>query len=192
MRLAVASDHAGFALKTELVRRLRRHHRVLDLGTSDPAPADYPDTARDVASALLGGRADRGILICGSAVGVSVAANKFPSIRAAVCHDPYSARQGVEHDDLNVLCLGARIVGPELAWVLVETFLGARFSGEARHVRRLRKILEIEVTWMGNDLFRRRVTGARRPPRRRRARRSRRGSRGTASARRGDGAPAGS
>ena len=186
MRLAVASDHAGFALKNDLVQRLRRHRcRVLDLGTHRPGPADYPDAARDVASALLRGRADRGILICGSAVGVSVAANKFPSIRAGACHDTYSAHQGVEHDDLNVLCLGARIVGPELAWELVRTFLGARFSGEARHVRRLHKIRELEVTWMGNHLFRRPVTGATQRPRRRGARRSsRRESRGTASARR--------
>ena len=168
MRLAVASDHAGFVLKDDLVRRLRRRRRtVVDLGTRSAAePTDYPDGARDVASALLAGRADRGILICGSAVGVSVAANKFPSIRAGVCHDAYSARQGVEHDDMNVLCLGARIVGPELAWELVEAFLGAAFTGEARHVRRLRKIREIEVTWMGNGLFRP-IRGARRPPRRR-------------------------
>ena len=188
MRLAIASDHAGVALKNDLVQRLRRRrHRVLDLGTHHPGPADYPDSARDVASALLGGRADRGILICGSAVGVSVAANKYPSIRAGVCHDTYSAHQGVQHDDLNVLCLGARIVGPELAWELVEAFLGARFSGEARHVRRLRKIREIEVTWMGNDLFRR-TTDRRRPPGRkpRRSRGSRRsdGARGRRGTRR--------
>jgi len=168
MRLAVACDHAGFVLKDDLVRRLRRRrHTVIDLGTRSAAvPTDYPDAARDAASALLAGRADRGILICGSAVGVSVAANKFPSIRAAVCHDVYSAHQGVEHDDMNVLCLGARIVGPELAWELVEAFLGAAFSGEARHVRRLRKIREIEVTWMGNGLFRREATRGRRGTRR--------------------------
>jgi ribose 5-phosphate isomerase B len=192
MRLAVASDHAGFALKEDLVRRLRkRRHKVLDLGTHSPAPADYPDSAASVASALLSGRADRGILICGSAVGVSVAANKFPSIRAGVCHDTYSAHQGVEHDDMNVLCLGARIVGPELAWELATAFLGARFSGEARHVRRLRKIREIEVTWMGNGLFRRPVREMRRRPPRRPPPRSRRGSTGTASGRRRRGGPGG-
>ena len=145
MRLAVASDHAGFALKQDLVRRLRRRrHRVNDLGTHSPGPADYPDSARDVASALLAGRADRGILICGSAVGVSVAANKFPSIRAGVCHDAYSAHQGVEHDDMNVLCLGSEIVGGELAAELVRAFLGARFDGGERYVRRLEKVNEME------------------------------------------------
>lgn len=147
MIVAVASDHAGLALKRDLLRRLRRGRApVLDLGTRRPDPVDYPDTARAVAEAILRGRAARGILICGSAVGVSVAATKFPGIRAAVCHDTYSARQGVEHDAMNVLCLGARIVGPELAWELAQAFLGARFGGEARHRRRLAKIAEIEAT----------------------------------------------
>jgi ribose 5-phosphate isomerase B len=145
MRLAVASDHAGVELKKDLVARLRGARvRIADLGTHRRAPVDYPDYARAVAAAVLSGRADRGLLICGSAVGVAVAANKFRGIRAGTCHDTYSARQGVEHDDLNVLCLGARVVGPELAWVLVEAFLAARFSGEPRHRRRLAKIAEIE------------------------------------------------
>lgn len=144
MRLALASDHAGLDLRRDLLARLRKRHRVLDLGIRRPDPVDYPDTARAVARALLEGRAERGILICGSAVGVSVAASKFRGIRAAVCHDPYSARQGVEHDAMNILCLGARVIGPELAWELARIFVAARFSGEARHRRRLRKIEEIE------------------------------------------------
>ena len=151
MKVAVASDHAGFDLKKDLVARLRGARvRVADLGTHRRAPVDYPDYARAVADAVLSGRADRGLLICGSAVGVAVAANKFRGIRAGTCHDTYSARQGVEHDDLNVLCLGARVVGPELAWVLVETFLAARFSGEPRHRRRLAKIAEIERAISGD------------------------------------------
>jgi len=149
MILAVASDHAGVDLKRELLGRLRRARvRALDLGTSRRTPVDYPDYARAVASAIRAGQAARGLLICGSAVGVSVAACKFRGIRAAVCHDAYSARQGVEHDDLNVLCLGARVIGPEVAWLLVETFLAARFSGAARHRRRLGKILAIEAETM--------------------------------------------
>jgi ribose 5-phosphate isomerase B len=147
MILAVASDHAGVDLKRELLGRLRRARvRTLDFGTSRRTPVDYPDYARAVATAIQGRKAGRGLLICGSAVGVSVAACKFRGIRAAVCHDAYSARQGVEHDDLNVLCLGARVIGAELAWLLVETFLAARFSGAARHRRRLEKIRAIEET----------------------------------------------
>jgi ribose 5-phosphate isomerase B len=149
MIVAVASDHAGVELKGRLVARLRRaRFRVLDLGTHRPDPVDYPDYARALAGSILARKAARGLLICGSAVGVSVAANKFRGIRAAVCHDAYSARQGVEHDDLNVLCLGARVIGEELAWMLVETFLAARFSGEPRHRRRLKKVLEIEAETM--------------------------------------------
>jgi ribose 5-phosphate isomerase B len=149
MILAVASDHAGVDLKRELLRRLRRARvRTLDLGTSRRTPVDYPDYARAVASAIRTGKAARGLLICGSAVGVSVAACKFRGIRAAVCHDAYSARQGVEHDDLNVLCLGARVIGPEVAWLLVETFLAARFSAATRHRRRLGKVLAIEAETM--------------------------------------------
>jgi ribose 5-phosphate isomerase B len=149
MILAVASDHAGFDLKRELLARLRHARvRALDLGAFRRTPSDYPDYARAVAQAILSGKAGRGLLICGSAVGVSVAACKFRGIRAAVCHDAYSAGQGVEHDDLNVLCLGARVVGSELAWLLVETFLAARFSGAPRHRRRLGKVLAIESETM--------------------------------------------
>jgi ribose 5-phosphate isomerase B len=149
MILAVASDHAGVDLKRELLLRLRRARiRALDLGTHRRTPVDYPDYARAVAAAIRGGKAARGLLLCGSAVGVSVAANKFRGIRAAVCHDAYSARQGVEHDDLNVLCLGARVIGEELAWLLVETFLSARFSDAPRHRRRLGKIRAIESETM--------------------------------------------
>ena len=150
MKVVIANDHAGVELKRDLIPRLRAAgFGVLDLGTSTTRPADYPDSAEAAAQALVAGRADRGILICGSAVGVSVAACKFPGIRAAVCHDSYSARQGVEHDAMNILCLGARIIGPELAWELVRNFLAARFSGEARHVRRLAKIAAIEASVSG-------------------------------------------
>jgi ribose 5-phosphate isomerase B len=149
MIVAVASDHAGVDLKRELLGRLRRARvRTLDLGTSRRTPVDYPDYARAVAAAIRARQAGRGLLICGSAVGISVAACKFRGIRAAVCHDAYSARQGVEHDDLNVLCLGARVIGAELAWLLVETFLAARFSGATRHRRRLEKIRAIESETM--------------------------------------------
>ena len=132
---------------------LRRHLKklgyvVLDLGTYDERAVDYPDYARAVAQTVLGKKADRGILICGSGVGACVAVNKFPGIRAAVCHDTYSAHQGVEHDDMNVLCLGARIVGRELAKELATSFIKAVFSGEERHVRRLGKIAEIEKEFM--------------------------------------------
>ncbi len=149
MILAVASDHAGVDLKRELLGRLRGARvRTLDLGTSRRTPVDYPDYARAVAAAIQARKAARGLLICGSAVGVSVAACKFRGIRAAVCHDAYSARQGVEHDDLNVLCLGGRVIGAELAWLLVETFLAARFSGAPRHRRRLAKVAAIEAEMM--------------------------------------------
>lgn len=145
MRLVVGSDHAGFALKKELADALRREgHEVLDVGTHSNEAADYPDSAEAVALAVLDGRAERGVLVCGSGVGASVAANKLPGIRAAVCHDTYSARQGVEHDDMNVLVLGARVVGSALAQDLVRAFIGARFSGEERHVRRLDKVKALE------------------------------------------------
>jgi ribose 5-phosphate isomerase B len=146
MRIALAADHAGFELKGELAEVLRSQgHDVLDLGTDSTAPVDYPDSAQAVAAALGEGRADRGVIVCGSGAGVSIAANKFPGIRAAVCHDSYTARQAVEHDDMNVLCLGARVIGPALARDLVTAFLGASFSGDERHRRRLRKILAIEA-----------------------------------------------
>ncbi|UCF30534.1 MAG: ribose 5-phosphate isomerase B [bacterium] len=149
MRVAVASDHAGFSLKREIVDLLRREgYETLDLGTQSDDPVDYPEFALRVGQALSSGEADRGILICGSGVGVSVAANKIPGIRAGLCHDTYSAHQGVEHDDMNVLVMGARVIGSELARELAETFLRARFSGEPRHVRRSEKVREIEELYM--------------------------------------------
>lgn len=145
MRVALAADHAGLPLKDELVARLRQEgHEILDLGTFSAAPVDYPDSAEAVAEALRQGAADRGVLVCGSGAGVSIAASKFPGVRAAVCHDSYTAHQAVEHDAMNVLCLGARVVGPALALELVRIFLAASFSGEARHERRLAKITAIE------------------------------------------------
>ena len=145
MRLALSSDHAGYELKRDLAAILgQKEHTVLDLGTHSTAPCDYPDAAESVAGALRKGDADRGIIVCGSGAGVSIAANKFPGIRAAVCHDTYTAHQAVEHDDMNVLCLGARVVGASLAQDIVSSFLGAAFSGESRHQRRLDKILDIE------------------------------------------------
>ncbi len=147
MRVAAASDHAGYELKTLLVRLVEQlGHTVSDLGTYGTAPVDYPDSATTVGGARPAARADRGILVCGSGVGASVAANKIPGIRAGLCHDTYSAHQGVEHDDMNILVLGGRVVGPALATELVEAFLGARFSGEERHVRRLAKIQTLEET----------------------------------------------
>jgi ribose 5-phosphate isomerase B len=149
MRIAIAADHAGYTLKNELAAKLTQDgHDVLDLGSHSASPVDYPDTAESVASALRDDQADRGIIVCGSGAGVSIAANKFPGIRAAVCHDTYTAHQAVEHDDLNVLCLGARVIGPALALDLVSAFLGARFSGDPRHHRRLAKILDIESRYM--------------------------------------------
>ncbi len=145
MRVAIGSDHAGFALKQELAAYLRElGHSVLDLGTESSAPVDYPDFAEAVGRALLEKQAERGVLVCGSGVGASVAANKLPGIRAAVCHDTYSAHQGVEHDDMNVLVLGARVVGSALAQELVRAFLSARFDGAERHRRRLAKIQALE------------------------------------------------
>jgi len=148
MRIALAADHAGFDLKSELAEVLRgQGHGVLDLGTDSTAPVEYPDSAEAVAAALGDGRADRGIIVCGSGAGVSIAANKVPGIRAAVVHDTYTAHQAVEHDDMNVLCLGARVIGPAMAQELAAAFLGARFSGEERHQRRLNKILAIEARY---------------------------------------------
>jgi ribose 5-phosphate isomerase B len=145
MTIAIGADHAGYALKQELVASLRSNGQAVeDLGTHSPQPVDYPDVAGWVARAMLSGGADRGVLICGSGVGASVAANKFPGIRAGLCHDTYSAHQGVEHDDMNVLVLGARVIGVELARELVRAFLGARFSQEERHRRRLGKIKALE------------------------------------------------
>jgi RpiB/LacA/LacB family sugar-phosphate isomerase len=148
MKIVVGSDHAGFPLKREVAEALRSQgHEILDVGAFSMEPSDYPDFAEAVAKAVQDGRAERGVLLCGSGVGASVAANKVPGIRAAVCHDTYSAHQGVEHDDMNVLVLGARIVGSALAHELVHAYLQARFSGEERHVRRLGKITAIEARY---------------------------------------------
>jgi ribose 5-phosphate isomerase B len=145
MRVAIGADHAGFELKALIIDHLAKAgHELVDVGTHGPEPVDYPDYARAVAEAILSGKAERGILVCGSGVGACVAANKLAGIRAGLCHDTYSARQGVEHDDMNVLCLGAHVIGPELALELVSTFLAARFSGEERHRRRLAKIEALE------------------------------------------------
>lgn len=145
MRIAVSADHAGFEMKRDLAAALSAQgHEVLDLGTHSTAAVDYPDCADAVAAALNDNRADRGIIVCGSGAGVSIAANKFPGIRAAACHDTYTAHQAVEHDAMNVLCLGARVIGGALAQEIATAFLGARFSGEERHQRRLNKILAIE------------------------------------------------
>jgi len=149
VRIAMAADHAGFPFKAQVKARLNEQgHEVLDLGTVSTAPVDYPDFAEAVGEALAASRAERGILICGSGVGVCVAANKIPGVRAGICHDCYSAHQGVEHDDINVLCLGARIVGPELMREIVDAFISARFSGEERHVRRLSKTKAIELKYL--------------------------------------------
>ena len=149
MRVAIASDHAGFVLKQDLIPELRHlGHEVQDLGTNSTDPVDYPDYSEAIGRTVLEGRADRGILICGSGVGASVAANKHPGVRAGLCHDCYSAHQGVEHDDMNVLVLGARVIGPALAHELIARFLEAKFSGEERHVRRLGKIAAIEARYM--------------------------------------------
>jgi ribose 5-phosphate isomerase B len=150
MKVAVAADHAGFALKARVVEQVRSlGHEAIDLGTDSEAPVDYPDVARTVGEAVVRGAADRAVLLCGSGVGASVAANKLRGIRAAVCHDTYSAHQGVEHDDMNVLTLGARVIGPALVPELVRAFLAATFSGEERHVRRLHKIEQLEEEAVG-------------------------------------------
>ena len=145
MRIAIGADHAGFDLKQILAEYLRhRGHEVIDKGTDSDEPVDYPDFAEAVSQALLAGQAERGVLVCGSGVGASVSANKIPGIRAGLCHDTYSARQGVEHDDMNILVLGARVIGVEMARDLVDHFLAARFNGEARHRRRIDKITALE------------------------------------------------
>ena len=146
MRIACAFDHAGFPLKPIVMETLQAAgHEVIDLGTDSTEPVDYPDKARDAADAVLGGRAERAVVVCGSGAGVAVAACKFPGIRACTAHDTYTAHQAVEHDDVNVLCLGARVIGPALAAEIIAAFSLAEFSGEERHVRRLRKIEAIEA-----------------------------------------------
>lgn len=146
MKISIGADHAGYDMKSELISVIKQlGHEVHDVGTFTPGkPDDYPDFAILVAEDVRSGQAERGLLVCGSGVGVSVAANKFRGIRAGLCHDHYSAHQGVEHDDMNVLVLGARIIGSMMAQDVTETFLNATFSGEQRHVRRLNKVKEIE------------------------------------------------
>ncbi len=153
MKLVISSDHAGFPLKEEVRARLAAAgHEVINLGAYNAEPSDYPGFAEKVGAALRRGDAPRGILICGSGVGVCVAANKIPGIRAAICHDTYSAHQGVEHDDMNVLVLGARIIGPELAYECVNAFLAAHFNtAEPRYARRLRQVLAIEARYQSGD-----------------------------------------
>jgi ribose 5-phosphate isomerase B len=149
MRSAIGADHAGWSYKRTMAAELRdAGHEVLDVGTDGPDPVDYPDFARAVAERVAAGEADRGIVFCGSAVGVSIVANKVPGVRAGVCHDTYSAHQCVEHDDANVLCLGERVIGIELAREVVRAFLGARFTGEDRHRRRLEKLLAVERAYL--------------------------------------------
>jgi len=149
VKVAIGSDHGGFSLKGIVLEFLiMRGYEVLDLGAYNAEPSDYPDFARAVSEAVVSGKAERGILVCGSGVGASVAANKVPGIRAAVCHDTFSAHQGVEDDEMNVLCLGERVIGPELSKDIVLRFLSARFSGAERHVRRLNKVKGIEKDYM--------------------------------------------
>lgn len=153
MRIAIGTDHGGFPLKDPIVNYLTTAgHEVLDLGAYNMDPGDdYPDYVKAVGEAVLQGEAKRGIIICGSGVGACVAANKLPGIRAGLCHDTYSAHQGVEHDNINVLCLGARVIGVALALELVQAFVGATFSGKERHRRRVAKIAEIEKAASGTD-----------------------------------------
>ncbi len=148
MRIAIGADHGGFPLKAAVVELLSKlGHEVLDCGAYEyDAKDDYPDFAIAVSRSVQEGKAERGVILCGSGVGACVAANKHKGVRASVCHDTYSAAQGVEHDDMNVLCLGSRIVGSEVAATLVRAFAAARFNGEERHTRRLRKVLQIERT----------------------------------------------
>lgn len=145
MKIAIGADHAGYELKDKLAAELKKlGHDVEDFGTNSSAAVDYPDFAKKVSEAVASKRAERGLVVCGSGVGASVAANKVRGARAGLCHDTYSAHQGVEHDDVNVLCLGARIIGEELAFEIVRSFVNAKFSNAERHVRRLNKVLAIE------------------------------------------------
>ena len=146
MRVVLGSDHAGFEMKQQILALVRElGHEVLDVGTDDSSAADYPDYAEALAMAIIGNKADRGIMICGSGVGASIAVNKIPGIRGGVCHDCYSAHQGVEHDNMNVIILGARVIGIELAHDIVRIFLDAQFSCEERHLRRLAKVQKLET-----------------------------------------------
>ena len=146
MRVVLGSDHAGFEMKQKILARVQSlGHQVLDVGTHDSSPTDYPDYAEALGMAIINNQADRGIMICGSGVGASIAVNKIPGIRGGVCHDCYSAHQGVEHDNMNVLIMGARVIGIELAYDLVGTFLDAQFSCEERHLHRLAKLQKLET-----------------------------------------------
>jgi len=159
MKITIGSDHAGFELKKVLIEHLQKSgHQLVDVGTDSTAPVDYPDYAEAVARGVLQGGSERGILICGSGVGASVAANKIPGIRAGLCHDGYSAHQGVEHDDINVLVLGSRVIGPELAKDLCITFINARFTGEQRHRRRLEKIHLIERRYSAESVAKEKIS----------------------------------
>jgi len=150
VKVAVAFDHRGVHLRDAVFEALAAHD-VVDLGTdTDAVRIDYPDKALEIGEAILAGEADRGVLVCGSGVGASVAASKVPGIRAAICHDVYSAHQGVEHDDMNVLCLGSEVVGPSLTRDLIDAFLAARFDGGERYVRRLKKIEDMERAAISN------------------------------------------
>lgn len=145
MRVVIGADHAGFLLKEELKEQLEAAgYSILDVGTDSEVSVDYPDFAAAVARAVAGGDADRGIIVCGSGAGASIAANKITGVRSAIIHDTYSAHQSVEHDDMNVLALGARVIGPAPAWEIVVAFLGAEFTGEERHARRLAKLDELD------------------------------------------------
>ena len=143
-KIVIGGDHRGYRLKEQIKKLLSGNYEVIDAGTFSDEPCDYPDIARDVVKHMKSGECERGILICGSGVGASVAANKFKDIRAAVCHDTFSAHQGVEDDDMNLLCLGGAIVGPSLAGEIIDTFLKAKFKTEERFVRRLNKVKKIE------------------------------------------------
>ena len=157
MRIVIGADHAGFLLKKELIIYLKdMGYETIDIGTHNTKPVDYPDIAEKLSLEILGNRAERGIILCGSGVGASIAANKLPRIRASNCFDFYSAHQGVEHDDMNVLALGARVIGNELAKDLVCAFLNARFSGEVRHRRRLNKIKELENRYISKKKIKQR------------------------------------
>lgn len=152
MKVVIGSDHAGFRLKEEIIAYLKQlGYEPIDIGTYNEDPVDYPDYARGVGLKIISGDAERGILICGSGVGASVAANKIPGVRAGLCHDTYSAHQGVEHDDMNILVLGARVIGIELAKELTRSFLNASFTGAPRHKRRLQKIKDMESSCFTGD-----------------------------------------
>jgi ribose 5-phosphate isomerase B len=152
MKIGVAADHEGFALKAEIAAYLNSlGHTIEDFGTSNNTPVDYPDYAEKLGRAVLDGRVERGVMVCGSGVGAAVAACKLPGIRASVCHDTYSAHQGVEHDDMNLLTMGSRVVGDQLAFEIVRAYVGAVFSGEERHVRRLAKIRALEEKYSGGN-----------------------------------------